>query len=311
MGIDRLTSLEVEREAAGTLMLPSSVTLTSREGIAASVRRVASFTCPTTAGALSRATTTVLGGLPGFGEDVAETVPDIVADMTAYGDLLELPVESEDGKHRMLFLGPPSYVARAGGNKAILFGIRGDGAPLVTGDLLPLIDYRHHVRLLRFAERESIDEILGAEGLQAVEADQWLRAPRVESAAEFLDRRISKLQAWGSQGDVELTVIDPHSNPTYYRGRWRSLQPKDSGYFVGRRPQAYGAALWCFVEVGSGEIVKLLDLPIDDPIAPGADEAWRIQAALDASNGTPQSVRSRQSMDSSSVLEFLAAAQLG
>ena len=103
-----------------------------------------------------------------------------------------------------------------------------------------------------------------------------------------------RLEATGFSGDIEgLQVIDPASRVTFYRGRWRVLKPRDNGRFVARRPQAFGADLWCFADVGDGRVTKLLDLPLQKPLAPGADEAWRLQAALDSVAGHPQQLRIR------------------
>ena len=88
-----------------------------------------------------------------------------------------------------------------------------------------------------------------------------------------------------------LTVIGADANLRYYRGRWRSLKPDDSGLFVGRRPQAYGSDLWCLVLVHDGAPQRLIDFPVENADAPAHDEAWRIQAALDACAGTPQTFR--------------------
>jgi hypothetical protein len=107
-------------------------------------------------------------------------------------------------------------------------------------------------------------------------------------AGELIRQVRERLSAAGPAGVVEgLTVIAPEEKVTYYHGRWRSLKPADSGMFVARRPQAYGADLWCVVLVASGAPARLLDLPADDPAAPGHDEAWRVQAALDATAGSP------------------------
>jgi hypothetical protein len=97
------------------------------------------------------------------------------------------------------------------------------------------------------------------------------------------------MQAVG--GELEVRVIDPDSDVSYYRGRWRELRSTDTGRFVARRPQAWGADLWCFINVSRGTVEKLLDLPVQSALATGADEAWRLQAALDALRNEPQRLR--------------------
>ena len=71
---------------------------------------------------------------------------------------------------------------------------------------------------------------------------------------------------------------------------------------MARRPQAYGADLWCYARVTAGEIVQLVDLPLLESMAPGADEAWRLQAAIDVLAGHPQQVRLRQGSETSQVV---------
>lgn len=93
-------------------------------------------------------------------------------------------------------------------------------------------------------------------------------------------------------GDIEgLRVLDPAATVQYYMGRWRTPLPADTGDFVARRPQAYGADLWCCVRLEAGLSKKMIEFPVDDPVAPARDEAWRVQMAIDAARGLPQRYR--------------------
>src|SRR6185437_889460 len=76
--------------------------------------------------------------------------------------------------------------------------------------------------------------------------------------------------------------------------RWRSPH-RDSGRFIARREQSYGADLWSYVELRDGAVTHLVDLPTDTrtPDACGCDEAWQLQMAIDATNGRPQRFRLR------------------
>ena len=68
-----------------------------------------------------------------------------------------------------------------------------------------------------------------------------------------------------------LSLIDPTSSVRYYRGRW--VQPQaQTGRFVGRRSQAYGADLWCYIEMDEGQPRRFLDLPLRGSRARGCDE---------------------------------------
>lgn len=291
MGIARLDAEAVALETVETLGLDPAIELLSAEGLAASTRRAASFMCPTTHGALVRATSEVLSGLPGFGEQTPEEIAQLIDSMIAYGDLLELPHEDAQGRRRLLFLGPPSYVPRRTANACLLLGIRPEGAELVSDELLSSIEYVGHARALRAAEGQELDKLLEGEGLARLRSEQWLQSPRQSSPEDLISFCRDRLDALGQSGDLELQLIDPNSSVTYYRGRWRGLRTSDDGYFVARRAQAFGADLWCFVQITQGTIAKLIDLPLQSPLVPAADEAWRLQAAIDALAGHPQRVR--------------------
>ena len=308
MGIERLEPREVAVETVETLGLAvSELELMSPEGLAASLRRAASFLCPATPGSLRRAVAEALAGLPGFDDESPGDMDELIHSLIAYGDLLELPHEDDAGKRRLLFLGSPGYVRRRGTNTCLLVGIRPEGAPLISGELLETIVYEGHVRLIRSTDSRPVNELLDAEGLAELLPAQWLRAPREASAEDVLAFYVDRLDAAGSPGDVELRVIDPAARVTYYKGRWRPLQNRDAGRFVARRPQAFGADLWCFAEVSSGAVTKLIDLPLQSNHAPAADEAWRLQAAIDALAKQPQRVRVRDAADATmAVLDLFS-----
>lgn len=159
--------------------------------------------------------------------------------------------------------------------------------------LLAAVEHEAHVRLLPGAGDVSAEQLL-AQGLFELHADQWLGSPRPQAAAEGVADYVARVSATGEAGVLEgVRIIDPTRPPTYYHGRWREPKPSDEGTFVARRPQGYGADLWCFVEVVAGEVRRGVDLPIRNAVAPGSDEAWRLQAAIDAVNGAPQRIAVR------------------
>jgi len=294
MGIALLTPDDAVQRTVRTLGLDSnSVDLTSPEVLAASVRRAASFLCPITPGLLARSVDEALVGLPGYSERTRAILEETVDALVSYGDLLELPVEEERGRHRYLYLGPPAFVQRQSG-VILLLGVRPDGAPLLPSALSQGIEYEAHVRLLPIGSGVSADDLL-AEGLMEMRAEQWLRCPRSESASRVVEEYTARLSSVRLMGPLDgVRVLDPARPPTYYRGRWRELTRADTGTFVARRPQGYGADPWCFLEVGDGEVLRGIDLPVTDPLSLGADEAWRLQAAIDAERGQPQRVAIRR-----------------
>jgi hypothetical protein len=305
MAIKPVSSAAVKAAAVETLGLNASLDVMSREGLAVSLRRAASFLCPTSRSALTRAVVEVLSGLPGFGDLTEAEVEDLVEALVSYGDLLELPLDDAGRKRRQIFLGAPAWVQR-GPNSALLIGVRPEGAPLVGDEIEAAIEYKGHARFVRSTDSRQIKELLEPEGLIELQPNQWAKAPRRYPPAEVVVFYVTRLKATGPSGDIDgVRVLDPESRVTYYRGRWRVLKARDGGRFVARRPQAFGADLWCFAEVASGAVVKLIDLPLQSPLALGADEAWRLQAALDSVAGRPQQVRIR-SGGSSSIIDFFS-----
>jgi hypothetical protein len=297
VGVERLEADQVSEEAVEALGLDrTAVDVASPEALSASLRRAASFLCPTTLGSLVRAVAEVLDGLPGFTDDIKSQLEQTGEALVSSGDLLELPVDDGGRRRRQLFLGPPAFVHLSG--TCLLIGVRPDGAPLVGDDLLKKVANESHVRFIRSTNPDIVVDMLHDEGLVELQPDQWLRAPRQSTAKEVVASYCGHLDAAGPSGDIAgVRVIDPVASVVYYSGRWRPLKHTDSGRFIARRPQAFGADLWCFADVERGAIVKLIDLPLDAPLAPAADEAWRLQAAIDALAGTPQQVRVRVGTD--------------
>jgi hypothetical protein len=306
VGVERIDSTRIARESVEAMGLnPREARLTSPEALAVLLRRAASFLCPATPGMLSRVVRDCLRGLPEFREEDESEIRGLLDSLVSYGDLLELPLDDGSRVRRQLFLGPPAYVLRSSA-LALLVGVRPEGAPLLGEDLAPDIEYKGYARFIRSKDDRMFADLLSLEGLIELRPDQWLQAPRPATAEDVVASCSDRLDAAGPSGDIDgFQVMDPASRVTYYRGRWRILKPRDDGRFVGRRPQAFGADLWCFADVANGNVRKLIDLPIENPLAPGADEAWRLQAALDAIAGHPQQLRVRRD-GATSVLDFFA-----
>jgi hypothetical protein len=308
MEIERLDPSRVSLEVVEALGLdPDFFELGSMSAITASVHRAASFLCPTPPRVLGRAVGDALSGLPGFPSEEGRTAIDATVEaLVGLGDLIELPLDDVGGRRRHLFLGPPSYVSRSTG--CILLGVRPEGAPIVSEELLDKVEYRGHLRLIwRREPAVDLEEVLAGEGLNELRSEQWLRAPRQSSPRELIDQYIARLDAAGRAGEIDgVRVIDPASDVAFYRGRWRELKPSDEGRFVARRPQAFGADLWCFAEVIGGSVERLIDLPIASPVALGSDEAWRLQAAIDQVSGSPQRLRVRRELPDGTTLDLFS-----
>lgn len=275
--------------AVRTLDVDQSADLFSAEGLTASLRRAASFLCPASPRQLVDAVLGAVRPLRPAGDLSRDVLADLLDLLVSAGDLLELR-QSGDAPGRLLYLGPPSYVERRPG-QYLLLGIHPFGAPLVSSDLAGAIQYEGHTRTIELPPDQAADQ-LSELGLRVIRPGQWARRPPQVPPGELIRQMRARLSAASPAGAVEdLTIIGSPAKAAYYRGRWRPLEPADSGLFVARRPQAYGADLWCVALVAGGTPIRLLDLPADDPAAPGHDEAWRVQAALDAAAGSPQVFR--------------------
>jgi hypothetical protein len=100
-------------------------------------------------------------------------------------------------------------------------------------------------------------------------------------------------------------VLDPTRPVRFYRGRWAEPRAK-TGRFVARRSQAYGAELWCYVQLRDGCPERLIDLPLPGSRWRGCDEAWRLQLAIDADRAEPQRFRVRSGCGGAAVIELFS-----
>mgnify|MGYP005811427279 CR=1 FL=1 len=304
MSIQRIGRDEVAARAVAVLGLDdSTIDLFSVEGLCASLRRAASFLCPASPRQIVDA---VLDALAPLGVDLERDEVNAALDtLVGIGDLLEL--RPTGARTRLLFLGPPSYVEKQPGSYFLL-GIRPNASPIIDEQSVgALVTYEAHTRLVEL-DPDAAAEVLTAVGLHRLTREQWTKTPRVEAATAAIERVRGQLAAHRMPGQVSgLTLIDPATPVRYYKGRWREPVASDQGIFVGRRPQAYGAPLWCVVDLVDGVPQAVLDLPVDSAVAPGWDDARRLQAALDAQRGSPQVFRVRPTgqPDGDFIFDFL------
>src|SRR5690606_8050599 len=124
------------------------------------------------------------------------------------------------------------------------------------------VEYAGHVRRLRpLSANEDLRGELRQLGLIELSSDMWLKQPKRRSALEWLAAADRVLDAALPSRDIPgLLLLDPAKPVQYYRGRW--TEPKNqTGRFVARRRQAYGADLWCYIQVTNGHPERLIDLP--------------------------------------------------
>lgn len=304
MNLQRIERDAVAARAATILRLDDTVIdLFSVEGICASLRRAASFLCPASPRQIVDA---VLDALAPLGELERESVSDALDSLVSTGDLLELRLN--EGGTRLLYLGPPSYVEKRPGS-FLLLGIRPHAAPILDEKAVDAaVSYEAHTRSVEL-NSETAAELLTSEGLHRLTREQWTKSPRATTATKAIEEARGQLATSGIPGPVTgLRLIDPAAPVHHFKGRWREPLGSDHGIFVGRRPQTYGAPLWCLAELKDGVPQAVLDLPLDTSVAPGWDDARRLQAALDAQRGFPQvfGVRPAEQPAGDFIFDFFA-----
>ena len=296
MAMRILEPVDVHEVSVRALGLDSSaLDLTTVEAIACCLRRAAGFLCPCSERTLLHAVVEPLYGLINDLDELQGTVEDTLEALVAHGDLFELPDASQAESTKqgsLLYCAPPAYVRRRSG-AVILLGVPPDHISLLPDEIEHQIEYRNYVRLLPSSVGAELADQLVELSYIELSSKAWLRIPKLETAAQHVERMNHLVDVGSRAGDIPgLQLLAPQRSVRYYRGRW--VQPTDqTGRFVGRREQAYGAALWCYVEVKNGNPVRFVDLPEENSRWRGCDEAWRIQAAIDRERGVPQVFRVR------------------
>ena len=284
----------IRSESVGLVGLdPARFKIESPEFIAASIRRIASSLCPCTSSELTRTfcevTAPIIECSP---EDLRQRSVEMIESLIGNGDLIEShEVETSLGQSRrgrVLYLRPPSFVRRQN-NSVFLVGIPPGNSTVLPTALEKRIDHFSHVRRLSPESTEDVAATLRALGLTELSIESWDRrnlVPEIEKPVDYINKIKSRLA--DNPGSLDgLEILEPATPVRYYSRRW-ALLSKQTGVFVARRPQAFGNALWCFVEVQGGTPTKILDFPVLSNKLPGRDEAWRLQMAIDAELGNPQ-----------------------
>jgi hypothetical protein len=304
-----LSAEEVHSRKVAELGLdPHAIDLTATESLAAALRRVAGFLCPCAPATIVRAVVHPLRGLINDVEAVKDIAEATLDAMVAYGDFLEQGDISEDAqRHRgvLLYAAPPSFVARGSG-AALLLGIAPDQPSALPQELYTRIEYVRHIRRLPTDGIEDLRSDLIQLGILELPAEVWLKSPPAETFAQHLLRMNTLLDGASPSGDIPgLMLLDSTRPVRFYRGRW--VEPRSqTGRFVCRRNQAYGADLWCYAHVRNGRAERFIDLPLMGGRSRGCDEAWRLQMAIDAHRDEFQRFKLRDGPGDTRILELFS-----
>lgn len=294
--IEPVSAQEVVLLARQAVQLPLvSQELRDEAFLAALVRRAASILCPCSPTTIASAVFEHLRNISrNDEEELRSDIEDAIDKALIVGDLLELSqatTSSPDVKSTWVFAASPAFIKRPNGS-IILAGVSGDDPSPLPETLRERIVYDRHYRKISPEPGENLAQLLSGFGLVELSDRNWTKSPRQETAREHRDRVFYLVGIQQDSGELrDLEFLDPTKAPSYYRGRWTKAS-NQTGIFVCRRPQAYGAALWSVVSLTNGGAQRFLDLPYS-PRMRGADCAWHLQMAIDACNGTPQTFRKR------------------
>lgn len=267
--------------------------------LSALLRRAAGILCPCSRTALRAAVTESLSYLHPDSEELANRLELLVEEMIVTGDLLELSevaTDDPDVKGTWVFAAPPSFVSRRSGS-VFLTGIAPDQDSFLPAALNARIICSRTTRFMAAEPGEDLVDQLRAQGLNQLPEAVWLRSPKAPSPEQLIGRFEKHLAAQPTCGPINgLEILDPATKVTYYRGRWST--PRDqTGTFVARRPQEFGAPLWSFVDLVNGTARRIIDLPLRNYRWRGCDAAWHLQLAIDHLNAQPQRYRRMESGD--------------
>ncbi|MGY0633668.1 hypothetical protein [Luteimonas sp. A478] len=259
--------------------------------VAAVLRRIAASMCPCPRETIISTATEAFIGL-GDMEATKACVCDVLDRLVVVGDLLELggtstlpSVAADD----WLYCAPPTFVVLE--ELILVLGVEAEDQATLPVPLRHHLQCRRELRVLQGENNEAVREQLLDAGYLEISKGAWTRLPQDRPAEKFLDQVIRRLEEFDGKGQLEgLKVVGLANGWQNYASRWTAPEGQ-SGHFVGRRPQAFGSPLWVFVELELGFPKRFLDLPWRGGKFRGCDHGWRIQSALDALSGKPQTYR--------------------
>ena len=261
--------------------------------LTALVRRSAGIHCPCSRTTLRSSLIEALQHLCDSEASLPDRIETIIEGLVVAGDLLELHdvgVFDPAVRGTWVFAAPPGYIVRQSG-EIFVIGIVADQDVFLPGSLAARVCMRGFTRLIEAEADEDLSTKLHEQGLRRLSEKSWLRSPNVEPFEPLLnrfERRLAEKPPAGTVNDME--ILDGERPVTFYRGRWTACTGK-TGIFVGRRPQEFGAPIWCLVDLEAGNAARFLDLPLSSSRWRGCDEAWHLQMAMDARRGQPQQYR--------------------
>lgn len=278
--------------AREALRLPVGVNTDDTYWIA-TLRRLAGYQCPCSPRTLIASVIESHRNLVTIDDTFVEQIEHLVDALIAAGDLLELSdvtTLDETVKATWLFAAPPTFIIHPSGI-AFLAGLASDDPLPLPAELRERVKARAATRTIEALEGEDLALLLDGIGFRQLSLDTWLKMPKQEDAGSLIAGMDAKLSGRSPISDTtDMRILDWTVETRRYRDRWRGPL-RQTGSFIVRRPQAYGADLWSYGRFNLGQLEALIDLPLPGSRWRGCDSAWRIQLALDAQTGRPQCYR--------------------
>ena len=261
--------------------------------LAALLRRSAGIHCPCSRATLRASVLECTQALAADEAHRSQFIDDTIEALTVGGDLLELDdIVTEDTNvcQTWVFAAPPSFVIRPNGT-AFVFGVVPDQDTFLPPSLGARVLYNSFTRSIEPREDENLADRLQEQSLQRISENIWFKPPRDEQPKDFLSRVDKSLVRRPPITSIDnFKILDSTRPVTYYPDRW--ITPTNhTGMFVTRRPQEFGAPMWCMIRLEDGAPTRLLDLPFEKTRWRACDTAWHIQMAIDHCRGCPQQYR--------------------
>ena len=290
---------------------PENITITSIEVLSCLVRRTSGLLCPCSRKMILRTVLQSLDGVvPDIG-DMKDKVDEIIDMLVAHGDLLEhneITMEEITRSEIILNRAPLSFVKRDSGT-CVLLGIAPDDRPVLPDFLQEQIQYNNFTRMITAEAVSDISKYLSDLGFLELTFKAWIKCPpsvAPEKHIAFMNDNLMSSIANTTEMIEGVRILDLSTAVDYYPARWFTPNEEHTGRFIGRRPQAYGADLWCYIELASGKPRRFLDLPLPGSRWRGCDEAWYLQTAIDASQGKPQHYKIRDGASDYKIFELFS-----
>jgi hypothetical protein len=234
-----------------------------------------------------------------------ERIERQVENLILGGDFLETSQSSISiaSNSRWLHLASPTFIIRKS-KTVYLFGSSKDGVIPLPQTLKSRIIYDGFIRHMKGESGENIGPILRDLGWLELSERTWMKTPKQILDKDFVQSLLTHLEEQPESGPMEnLEIFQSKERSRNYSRRWKN-PTNETGNFVCRRPQAYGAPIWGMCKVEDGITKKHLSFPYKYSPWRGCDQAWHIMLGVDSMEGMPQEIVVQEERESVKILFF-------